>query len=282
MAQPRVKIALLALRQRSPARDAAREAAKILAGRGVEVVDGDLDDPASLARALQGASLGCVFGGDGTMLRAARVAAPHGVGLLGINLGRLGFLTVASVAELPELLEDVLQSRYTVEERLLLEATLRRDDAVVERNLALNDVVVARGKEVRSIHIAVWIDGEEFTTYWADGLIVATATGSTAYGFSVGGPVVIPRARTMLFVPVAPHLSFRNAVVLDEGQRLRLVSQDAPARLSVDGQHEIDLKAGDVVDVAPARVNAKFVRTAGARPFLSLLRDKILKEGRGL
>ncbi len=277
-----MKIALLVLRQRAEAARAAGEAAKILRGRDVEVVDADLDDARSLPRALEGATVACVFGGDGTMLRAARQAAPHGVGLLGINLGRVGFLTVASVAELPELLEDVLGSRYSVEERMLLEATLVRGGREVERNLALNDVVVARGREVRSIHVTVSIDGEEFTTYWADGLIVATATGSTAYGFSVGGPVVIPRARTLLFVPIAPHLSFRNAVVLDEGQRLRLTAVDGPARLSVDGQHELDLSAGDVVDVAPASVNAKFVRTARSRPFLTLLREKILKEGRGL
>jgi NAD+ kinase len=130
--------------------------------------------------------------------------------------------------------------------------------------------------------VRVRIDGEAFTTYWADGLIVATATGSTAYAFSVGGPVIIPRARTMLFVPIAPHLSFRNAVVLDEGQRLELTVEDVPSRLSVDGQHELDLEASDRLEVAPAAVNARFVRTPSARPFLSLLRDKILKEAKGM
>lgn len=277
-----MKVAVLALRSRADAVAAAREATAWLRQRKVEVVEGDLDDAPALGRILAGASLACVFGGDGTMLRAARLVAPHGVGLLGVNLGRLGFLTVASRDELPAVLEDVLSGSYSVEERMLLEATLRRDGELVERHLALNDVVVARGTEVRSIHVTVRIDGEEFTTYWADGVIVATATGSTAYAFSVGGPVIIPRARTMLFVPVAPHLSFRNAVVLDEGQRLRLVALDEPARLSVDGQQERDLRQGDVVDVAPAAVNARFVRTARSRPFLSLLRDKILKEGKGI
>jgi NAD+ kinase len=164
---------------------------------------------------------------------------------------------------------------------MLLEATLARDGRELERALALNDVVVARGREVRSVHVRVQIDGEEFTTYWADGLIVATATGSTAYAFSVGGPVIIPRARTMLFVPIAPHLSFRNAVVLDEGQRVRLVPEDG-ARLSIDGQIERDLQKGDTIEIRPAAVNARFVRTATVRPFLSLLREKILKEGKGL
>ncbi len=277
-----MKIAVLALRQRREAVDAAGEATAWLRRRGVEVVEGDLDDPASLARVLDGATLACVFGGDGTMLRASRLIAPYGVGLLGVNLGHRGFLTVASVDEVPALLEDVLRGGYDTEERMLLEATLLRRGERIDRSLALNDVVVARGAAVRSIHVAVSIDGEEFTTYWADGLIVATATGSTAYAFSVGGPVILPRTRTMVFVPIAPHLSFRNAVVLDEGQRLRLEVRDEPSRLSVDGQHELDLAAGDAVDVAPAAVNARFVRTTRSRPFLSLLRDKILKEGRAI
>lgn len=277
-----MKVAVLALRQRREAVEAAREATRWLRQRRVEVVEGDLEDPAALGRLLDGATLACVFGGDGTMLRASRLIAPSGVGLLGVNLGHRGFLTVASVQELPALLEDVLRGNYETEERMLLEATLRRGGELVDRSLALNDVVVARGTAVRSIHVTVSIDGEEFTTYWADGVIVATATGSTAYAFSVGGPVILPRTRTMLFVPIAPHLSFRNAVVLDEGQRLRLVVLDAPARLSVDGQHELDLAENDAVDVAPAAVNARFVRTERSRPFLSLLRDKILKEGRAV
>jgi NAD+ kinase len=277
-----MRVALLGLRSRAEAVSAARETTTWLRQRGVTVAEGDLDAPASVTAAVAEATVVCVFGGDGTMLRAARLVAPHGAGLLGVNLGRLGFLTNASIRELPAILEDVLAGRYSIEERMLLESTHRRRGRELERALALNDVVVARGNAVRSIHVGVHIDGEEFTTYWADGVIVATATGSTAYGFSVGGPVVIPRARTMLFVPIAPHLSFRNAVVLDEGQRLRLVVQDTPSRLSVDGQLERDLEAGDVVDVAPASVNARFVRTAAVRPFLSLLREKILKEGKGI
>ena len=277
-----MKIGLLALRTRPEAVAAAREAMTWLGRRGVAVAEGDLDETRTVGAAVAGADIVCVFGGDGTMLRAARIVAPLGAGIIGVNLGRFGFLTIASVTELPALLEDVLAGRYAIEERMLLEAAVSRGGKVLERDLGLNDVVVARGDAVRSIHVSVRIDGEDFTTYWADGLIVATATGSTAYAFSVGGPVVIPRARTMLFVPVAPHLSFRNAVVLDEGQRLRLIAQDTPSRLSVDGQQERDLAAGDVVDVSPASVNARFVRTARVRPFLSLLRDKILKEGKGI
>ena len=276
-----MKIALLTLRGRPEAVAAARDATAWLRQRRVDVSEGDLDRPDTVAAAIRDATIACVFGGDGTMLHASRLTAPHGVGILGVNLGRLGFLTIASMSELPAILEDVLAARYTIEERMLLDATVSRDGRKIERALALNDVVVARGREVRSVHVHVQIDGEEFTTYWADGLIVATATGSTAYAFSVGGPVIIPRARTMLFVPIAPHLSFRNAVVLDEGQRVRLVPEDG-ARISIDGQIERDLAAGDTIEITPATVNARFVRTERVRPFLALLRDKILKEGKGM
>jgi NAD+ kinase len=177
-----MKILVLAPRQRREAADAAERATRWLRERGVDVTRCDLDDHAALGEAVEGATIACVFGGDGTMLRAARLLAPHGVGLLGVNLGRLGFLTVASVPELPALLSEVLNANYVTEERMLLEAALYRKRELIDRSLALNDVVVARGTAVRSIHITVAIDGEEFTTYWADGLIVATATGSTAYG----------------------------------------------------------------------------------------------------
>jgi GGDEF domain-containing protein len=149
------------------------------------------------------------------------------------------------------------------------------------RVLALNDVVVARAELVRSIHVAARIDDDPFTVYWADGLIVATATGSTAYGFSVGGPLILPSSRAIMIVPIAPHLSFPNAVVLDVDQTISLEVQDEPARLSLDGQEEHALRAGDRIEVRRAEPVARFVRTAGMRPFLTVLRQKILKEGGG-
>src|SRR6267142_842354 len=148
----------------------------------------------------------------------------------------------------------------------------------IVRALALNDVVVARGKQVRSINVAVRVDGEPLIVYWADGLIVATATGSTAYGFSVGGPLILPASRAITMVPIAPHLSFGNAVVFDPDQVLELEAQDEPSVLSLDGQEEHDLRAGDRITVRRAATVARFARTAHARPFVELLREKILKE----
>ena len=160
----------------------------------------------------------------------------------------------------------------------MLDARVMRDRNEFARALALNDVVVARGKQVRSIRVAVRVDGEPLIVYWADGLIVATATGSTAYGFSVGGPLILPASSTITMVPIAPHLSFGNAIVFDPQQVLELELRDDPAVLSLDGQEEHDLKADDIVTVRRSETVARFARTAHARPFVELLRQKILKE----
>ena len=212
------------------------------------------------------------------MLRAARALSPLGVALLGVNLGRLGFLTATTIQEFDAALADVVAGRFEIETRAMLEARVVRAGNQVIQGIALNDVVVARGKPVRSIRVSVRVDGEPLIVYWADGIIVATATGSTAYGFSVGGPLLLPASQGIIMVPIAPHLSFGNAVVFDPLQVLELSVQDDPAVMSFDGQEEHDLAKGDVITVKRAETVARFARTAHARPFLELLRQKILKE----
>ena len=235
-------------------------------------------DSRPLAKEVKRAEIAFVFGGDGTVLRAARALAPFDIPILGVNLGRLGFLTSATIDQFDEAMGDVLAGRFTIEERALLDARLVRSANEIVRALALNDVVVARGKQVRSINVAVRVDGEPLIVYWADGLIVATATGSTAYGFSVGGPLILPASRAITLVPIAPHLSFGNAVVFDPEQVLELETQDDDSVLSLDGQEEHELNAGDRITVRRAETVARFARTAHARPFVELLREKILKE----
>lgn len=257
--------------------DIAKKLAVKLRLAGHEIVEISLDGKPVSGEAA-GSGVACVFGGDGTVLRAARVLAPVGVPILGVNLGRLGFLTMTTIQEFDAALADVVAGRFELEVRSMLDALVVRDGNNFIQALALNDVVVARGKPVRSIHIGVKVDGEPLIVYWADGLIVATATGSTAYGFSVGGPLMLPTASTIMMVPIAPHLSFSNAIVLDPQQSLELELQDEPAVLSLDGQEEQDLKKGDKISVRRADVVAHFARTAHAPPFLKLLRQKILKE----
>lgn len=272
-----MRLAICSRTDRPAAISAAAEAATALRASGHDVAEVALG-AASLARHVEGAQIACVFGGDGTMLRAARQIAPLGVPLLGVNLGRLGFLTGTTVTELGGTMAEILAGRYECEERTVLEARVTRAGAIVHDERALNDVVIARGAPVRAIHVDVRVDGEPFTVYWADGIIVATATGSTAYAMSVGGPLMLPTAEDMVIVPVAPHLSFGNAMVLAARQRVTLAVLDEPARLSVDGQEEHDLRTGDRIEVRRSDVSARFVRTATMRPFLHLLRQKILKE----
>lgn len=273
-----MKLALCSRTDRPAAIAAAADAAKRLRARGTDVAEVDLDS-GTLAKDVAGATVVCVFGGDGTMLRAARRIAPLGIPLLGVNLGRLGFLTGTSVEEFDGTVADVLGGRYTCEDRTVVATSVTRAGRMVYEGRALNDVVVARGAQVRAIHVDVRIDGQPFTVYWADGIVVATATGSTAYAMSVGGPLMLPTAADMVIVPIAPHLSFGNAVVLDPDQRVSLDVLDEPARISVDGQEEQDLRSGDHVEVRRSDVVARFVRTPAMRPFLRLLRQKILKEG---
>ena len=257
--------------------DVAKKTAVRLRLHGNEIVELPLDGrPATQDAA--GAGVACVFGGDGTVLRAARVLAPLNVPLLGVNLGRLGFLTATTLDQFDAAIADIVAGRFEVEVRTMLDARVIRNQNDLARALALNDVVVARGARVRSIHIAVRVDGEPLIVYWADGLIVATATGSTAYGFSVGGPLILPVSRSITMVPIAPHLSFGNAVVFDPEQELELEVQDEPAILSLDGQEEHELKKGDKITVRRAEPVARFARTAHTRPFVELLREKILKE----
>ena len=273
-----MKLAICARTDRPAAITAASDTAKDLRANGHEVAEVTLDS-ASLATEIAGSQVVCVFGGDGTMLRAARRIAPLGVPLLGINLGRLGFLTGTTVAELEGTMAEVLAGRYECEDRTVLASTVTRGRKEIHDVRALNDVVIARGAQVRAIHVDVRIDGRPFTVYWADGIIVATATGSTAYAMSVGGPLMLPTAEDMVIVPVAPHLTFGNAMVLRSDQRVTLDVLDEPARISVDGQEEHDLRTGDRIEVRRAEAPARFVRTSTMRPFLQLLRQKILKEG---
>jgi NAD+ kinase len=271
-----MKIAVCVRPNFTDAVGAAKSAAAKIRTLGHEVVEVGLDDVRDAHVA--GVELAAVFGGDGTMLHAARALAPRGIPLLGVNIGHLGFLTIATTTEFEAALGDFVAGRYEVELRAMLDARLVRASEVVAQGLALNDVTVARGQFVRSVHVQVTVDDEPLIVYWADGVITATATGSTAYAFSVGGPLILPTAENITLVPIAPHLSFPNAFVFDPDQRIRLDVQDEPARLSIDGQVEHDVKAGDRIEVRRSRAVTKLVRTAHARPFLSLLRQKILKE----
>ena len=219
----------------------------------------------------------CVLGGDGTFLRTASAIGESGVPALGINLGRIGFLAKVETDGLESALDQVLAGDCGIEERFRIEAAIvRADGSVAERHACLNEVVVARGRRVRMIRIEVEVSGSHLATYLADALVVATPTGSTAYSFSAGGSILDPRLRNMIITPVAGYLSALHSVVAGEDHvvRLRLLEASDPAIASIDGQWDVELAAGDVVEVRALPMPFRLVEPAGATPFYDLLRTK--------
>lgn len=201
------------------------------------------------------------MGGDGTTLRTARMAARHGVPILGINLGRVGFLAELTPANWHAKFPRLLEGQYWIEERMMLHAELWRGEEVQQVFEALNDVVISRGELARIVRLPTYIDGGYLTTYVADGLIVATATGSTAYALAVGGPILPPELKNLLLVPIAPHLSMDRAVVLSQGAKVEIeVSTGHRAILTIDGQFHVELQHSDRVLVQASQYASRFVR----------------------
>lgn len=201
-------------------------------------------------------------GGDGTVLRAARAVVPHPVVLLGINLGRIGFLTELDPSALFQQLDHILQGAGRVETRAMIDAeTMRTAAPEPQRFVALNDVVVGRAAIGRTVQFTVATNGTTVGTYRADGVIVATATGSTAYSLSVGGPILHPESREMIVTPVAPHLAPANSVVLPAGARVEItIAPGQHGIVSIDGGADMPLEGGDVVRVQTSGHYARFLR----------------------
>jgi NAD+ kinase len=206
-------------------------------------------------------------GGDGTMLRAGHLCAPCGLPILGINLGKLGFLIQVQQDEWHDMLERLFKGEAWIENRMMLRVEHLRAGEVLGTWQALNEVVVGRGQYLRPVKLAANADGHMLTTYMADGLVVATPTGSTAYALAAGGPILPPELRNMLIVPIAPHLSVDRAVVLAEGSSISIDVESENAVLSVDGAIPTGLAEDDRVDVRTAGYTAQFVRFGDAGYF---------------
>jgi NAD+ kinase len=199
-------------------------------------------------------------GGDGTMLRAGHLCAPVGIPILGINLGRLGFLIQVQQKEWREMLERLFKGEAWIENRMMLRVEHLRAGEMLGSWHALNEAVVGRGQYLRPVRLAAIADGHLLTTYIADGLIAATPTGSTAYALAAGGPILPPELRNILIVPIAPHLSVDRAVVLAEGSSVSIHVKSENTVLSVDGAIPTGLAEDDRVDIRTAGYTAKFVR----------------------
>lgn len=257
----------------------AAEVQQWLEDRGVQVwsapvQDGDLVESPAMGQ-LKDSSLVVVLGGDGSTLRAARATAPYQVPIFGINMGRVGFLSEASPDNWEGRLEQVLRGDCWTERRLMLRASLQRAGAEAARFTALNDVVVGRGSRVRVLRLRLFVDGDLVTTYTADGLIVATPTGSTAYAMAAGGPLLPPQLLNYLVVPVAPHLSLSRAVILHEEAVVAIeVEMDHEAMVSADGQDTVPLADGDRVIVSRFEERTSFVRVGPPSYFYHRLMER--------
>jgi len=217
-----------------------------------------------------------VLGGDGTLLAAAREAAPRGIPILPINLGSLGFLTSFTLGELYPALEETIAGHLTASERVMLTASLIREGQVVESQLVLNEAVITKGALARMIEIELLIDEDFVCRYRADGLIVATPTGSTAYSLSAGGPIVHPAVESLILTPICPHtLSDRPLVVGDCcNVEMRLRGTAESVYLTLDGQKGVLMQSEDRVSIIRAKERLKLIQPH-RKSYYEILRNKL-------
>jgi NAD+ kinase len=248
-----------------------------LEGRKIRAWVGSVWDEEGVANRITGFDLLVTLGGDGSILRAARMGCRHGVPALGVNMGRLGFLAEVEPHEWADKLERVITGDYWIEERMMLHAESWRNGEMIETSFeALNDVVISRGALARAVRLSTYIDGGFLTTYVADGIIVATPTGSTAYALAAGGPILPPELKNILLIPIAPHLSMQRAIVLSQGATVRAeVATDHAVQLTVDGQFDIPLRDGDLVIVRASPYTSCFVRTQERNYFYRTLMERL-------
>ena len=216
-----------------------------------------------------------VLGGDGTLLSMARAVGDLGVPILGINLGGLGFLTATTLDELLPAMEALLAGDMAVEERMMLSARLLRTGQPVGNYVALNDVVITKSAMSRIIDLSVSVDGRHATAYRADGLIISTPTGSTAYNLSTGGPILFPTMDAVVLTPIAPHTLSNRPIVLPGGQRIDVTLRgDQDVMLTMDGQVGVPLRERDTVEVGKAPARIRLLRF-DQKDFFSVLRTKL-------
>jgi NAD+ kinase len=219
-----------------------------------------------------------VFGGDGTYLSAARLMQDVSLPILGINMGTLGFLTEVRKEEAASVVGHIIKTgKYTTSERVMLEVSLIRKNKTVLKSLVINDAVVSKGAIARIIGVKIDVDGEWANTVRADGMILSTPTGSTAYSLAAGGPIVMPQLDCMLLTPICPHGLTQRPLLLPDTVTVDLTLDHMPGHvfLTLDGQEGIDLKAGDIIRVSRFKKHRLRLVNAPNRKYFSLLREKL-------
>ena len=219
-----------------------------------------------------------VLGGDGTLLNVASIAHPHEVPILGVNLGSLGFLTEITLENLYPTLEQVLNGKCEIENRMLLNAEVLRDGKKIENFNVLNDIVINKGALARIVNLEVFVDGQYMTSYRADGLIIASPTGSTAYSLSAGGPIIHPSMRALVLSPICPFALTNRPIVIPDSSSIKVQlttrNEDEDVRVTLDGQKGYSMKSGDILEAKKADTPVKLVQAPG-KNYYQLLRKKL-------
>lgn len=220
--------------------------------------------------------IGITLGGDGTLLSTARKIAVHGVPICGINMGQLGFLTEVELPDLRPALDKLIHGDYQIEERSMLDAMILRQQTILHTSSALNDVVISKSGVSRMMKLKLYVDNELTANYAADGLIIATATGSTGYSLSAGGPIINPKLKVFVLTPICPHTLHAKSLVIaeDEEVKISMVSNQEDAVLTMDGQNVYHLLPDDVVLVKRAPFRARFIKFTG-KSYYETLRSKL-------
>jgi len=278
------KVGLIVNHTKLPAIEFAHEALAWLTERDVEPVlnrdAADLMGRLDLAgdeAALRECRFLITLGGDGTILEASRIAAPKGVPILGVHMGQFGFIAETHPDELLSNLEDLLEGKMTLEERIMVHGRVFRREKVVYEATGLNDVVITKGTQTRMLSLHTVFTGGEAATYQADGVIVATPTGSTAYALSAGGPLVEPTVQALLVVPICPHtLSARPLVIpADESVAVTVDSGGEDVLFSADGVNRFAVESGDRVEICRAEYTTRLI-TLGKSSFYRKVRKRLL------
>ncbi len=230
--------------------------------KDIKVLLGKMDDPILREGITSGSQdLLIALGGDGTMLRAGQISAVSSTPILGVNLGRFGFLTEIQEDEWGGAIDRVLAGDYRLEKRMMLQSTLIRDGSELGSWNALNDAVISRGETIRPVQLVIEINNRHLSTIVADAVIASTATGSTAYAMAAGGPILSPELRNVILVPVAPHLSIEQSLVLAEDVCIAVIVYTShQAVISIDGQPPVDLMNEDRIEIKASDHAVSFIR----------------------
>jgi NAD+ kinase len=278
------KIGLIANFEKAASRGVVKRAAALIARSGRAVL---ADEPtarmaglrcgvfANAAAMAREAGLLLVFGGDGTMLHVVREILGSDTPILGINVGRLGFLTAVSSKDLPDALQRIWRNDFVIESRPLIEAAGRCQGNAMQMT-ALNDIVISHGAVSRVIELDVQVDGQSLTRYRGDGLIVSSPTGSTAYSLSAGGPIISPEARVFAITPICAHAVSNRTVIIssDSTVGVKLVSRELETIIAADGQVQANLCADDAIEIRRSPRAAKLLHLGGSS-FFATVRQKL-------